>query len=202
MTADSNTAAILSLPWDANRDELLDVYLSARNDADDNNKFQYAEDADYYKFINELKLEDVKPGKTVSKRKIELFDATEIDSMRLENCKLKYIADSKTEQPLLSRRNSLLETTLHGDAYTKRIAPLSPQVIEKITTKEMHDLCKKYYGNFNGATFIIYSEYSPEYLNPILEKYLCLSLKKVDSKTMSYLCIKTAQKNAKSIMIQ
>ena len=30
----------------------------------------------------------------------------------------------------------------------------------------------------------------------------CLSLKKVDSKTKSYLCIKTAQKNAKSIMIQ
>jgi hypothetical protein len=30
----------------------------------------------------------------------------------------------------------------------------------------------------------------------------CLSLKKVDSKTMSYLCIKTAQKNDKSIMIQ
>lgn len=272
MTADSNTAVILSLPWDANRDELLDVYLSARNDADDNNKFQYAEDADYYKFITELKLEDVQPGKTVAKRKIELFDATEftfdngvkavvckkncsknffqikgirpgaltnfsdedaqkikilndvistpymdinderihskhsvsdycdmnsiyamptsispeafirymhyrltnteIDSMRLENCKLKYIADSKTEQPLLSRRNSLFETTLHGDAYTKRIAPLSPQVIEKITTKEMRDLCKKYYGNFNGATFIIYSEYSPEYLKPILEKYL------------------------------
>ena len=30
----------------------------------------------------------------------------------------------------------------------------------------------------------------------------CISLKKVDSKTMSYLCIKTAQKNDKNIMIQ
>jgi zinc protease len=96
----------------------------------------------------------------------------DIDTMRLENCKLKYIIDSKTEKPVSSRWDELLTKSYLDTAYGKRFAPLSPQVIENITIDEMRDLYNRYYSNFNGSVFIINSEYSPSYLKPLLEKYL------------------------------
>ena len=96
----------------------------------------------------------------------------EIDTLRLENCKLKYAIDSKAEKPLSSRIDELFHKSYLDSVYEKRCAPLSPQVIENITVDEMRGLYDKYYSNFNGSVFIINSEYSPSYLKPLLEKYL------------------------------
>ena len=271
MIADSNTVAALILPGGADKKEVLDVYLAARNSVDDKTAYKYAENPNYQRFIKELKV-DVKPGKTVSQRKIKELKATEftfengvkavvtnkycpkyffqiygfrpgmltnfsdedakkiellndvretpflsinndlihttfsvsdyvdkfecyadftgippepwlrymyycltnkdIDTMRLNNCKLRYIIDSKTEQPLMSRWDELFTKSYLDKTYENRCAPLSPQVIENITVDEMRDLNNRYYSNFNGSVFIINSEYSPSYLKPLLEKYL------------------------------
>jgi zinc protease len=101
-----------------------------------------------------------------------LLTNNEIDTLRLNNCKLKFAIDSKTEKPLMSRWDELFTKSYLDAAYEKRCAPLSPQIIENITVDEMRDLYNRYYSNFNGSVFIINSEYSPSYLKPFLEKYL------------------------------
>ena len=97
---------------------------------------------------------------------------TTIDTLRFERCRMKHLEDLKTEKTGNKQIQQYVTKSWFDNRYESRTAPISEETLENLTIEDLTKLVKQYTSDYSGSVFFIHSEYSAEFLKPLLEKYL------------------------------